>query len=278
MIRKRRNQQWTVRQNTTISNIMGLSKLNNDELLGVLRLVEAESTKRFGNIGKALRLAGIIKSVNFVYTDEEIFDRLKQIEQKYGKVTQGLCVKERIQPAYQTISKRYGSFENACKLAGVVFSKRNITHPKRERKYTDEQILEAIRIVASKFDHKLSTDQYKTSNMNPSFNTIISRFGTFGDACKAAGVTYIHGRKFSQKTLATKLRDQILKIGFVPTSTIYAEFKVSPRLATIYHHGLKWKEAIELAGFDYEKSRAAGEIIESTTSNQNKSWFEDGTT
>lgn len=247
-----------------------LGNLSDEEFLELLRNINDEAIKRHKSIAESLKMAGVSRGANRVYANEDIFNKLRKVQEKYGRVSQGLYKKEGHRPVGSTISIRYGTFKRACELAGVEFfgPKRDENRAKGKILYDNEQIFITLRAVAEKHGGALAADQYKESGEIPHFETVVRRFGSFYAACTAAGVTYKSDtkKKFTLERLAEDLRYNFNQIGYVPTTTEYKETGLKPHIATIYNHGLTWDESVDLAGFDYALSKETGKLVYKKTS------------
>ncbi|ASA22062.1 hypothetical protein [Paenibacillus donghaensis] len=134
---------------------------------------------------------------------------------------------------------------------------------KKGREYTDGNISEALLAASEMYDGSLSVEQYKESKLKPSYMTILKRYHSFQAACLAAGVEYRrpNGREMDIDQIANALRKHFLSAGKLLTTTEYKKAELSPHVTTIYKLGISWSEAVELAGFDYNKSKEFGILV-----------------
>ncbi|WP_025716050.1 hypothetical protein [Paenibacillus sp. 1-18] len=98
---------------------------------------------------------------------------------KYEALTDKELLKE-LSVINKELIQRFGSFKEACRLAGVVYKSKN------EKLYTNEDILEKMREIAGP-RRQLSRVEYDEANCYPNSQTIIRRFGYFSRACELAG-------------------------------------------------------------------------------------------
>lgn len=246
---------------------MELREMGENEFISLLQQVNKEAIFRYGSFKKAMLLSGIKDNPNQVYSNEEIFAQLKKVEVENGYVNLSIYEKSKYKPTHYAITSRFGTFAAACELARVKFIPNKPRIGKEGKKkgnaYPDEQIFEALKTAAEKYGGSLTIKQYKDSKLKPSYMTILQRYHSFQAACHEAGVNYIryNPREIKIEEITTNLHTIFLAAGRLLTTTEYTEAGFSPRLATIYKHGITWIEAIELAGFDYHLSKASGKLV-----------------
>jgi hypothetical protein len=83
-----------------------------------------------------------------------------------------------------TITRRFGSLENGCNIAGVPFEKL-----RGAIKYTDAELKNYLRTLHSKHGRPLTTVDIKKGTAVPWW-TINHRFGNLEKACSAAGIPF----------------------------------------------------------------------------------------
>lgn len=246
---------------------MNIHEMDENEFISLVRQVSEESILRYGSFKKAMLISGIKDNPNQVYSNDEIFAQLKKVESDNGYVNLSIYEKSKYKPTHFAITARFGTFAAACELAGVKFiaNKPRIGKEgkKKGKAYPDEQIYDALKAAAEKNGGSLTIEQYKESKLKPSYMTILKRYSSFQAACQEAGVKYIryNPREIRIEEITTHLQTVFLAAGRLLTTTEYTAAAFSPRLATIYKHGITWIEAIELAGFDYHLSKASGRLV-----------------
>ncbi|ASA22056.1 hypothetical protein [Paenibacillus donghaensis] len=149
----------------------------------------------------------------------------------------------------------------------------NKTRKPRKLKYTNQQILDAIRHQYRLHEDCLTSDQYKDSRQLPNLSTAIKRFGSVKAVWKAAGLKvpkkktnyaskrYVNFKTISIEELLEFLRHSLLTIGYIPLALDYSKMKQKPPLAALSNRGLTWRQSVEKAGFSFDKSREAGKLI-----------------
>lgn len=159
--------------------------------------------KRFDSFEKACDAAGVKyinnrgkKARRKIVSDEEIFEQLRQLETKHGTVNTRLWTEELCRPPYPNLRKRFGSFANVCKLAGVKYAGESGKGPKR---YTDDEIINAVRAQGQKHGGSLSLTKYQKSGQKPSIHVIFTRFKSFENACQAAGINCVRENEINRK-------------------------------------------------------------------------------
>ncbi|WP_438495765.1 homing endonuclease associated repeat-containing protein [Paenibacillus sp. IHBB 3054] len=247
---------------------MNIREATEEEFIFLLQQINEESILRYGSLIKALHVAGLKSSPNQVYTNDEIYAQIKKVESENGFVNQAVYNKSKSKPTSDAIVSRFGSFETACNLAGVMF----LANPSKNKEggnkrgkvaYSDEEIIRVLQKASRMYGDSLTIQQYKESKLKPSYMTILKRYQSFQAACQAAGIEY---RRYNPKELQVdqmihSLRQTFISAGKMLTTTEYSRAGYSPTAATIYKHGISWPEAVELAGFDYHQSKLTGELI-----------------
>lgn len=131
----------------------------------------------FGSWNEAIKKAGL-KENSMVYTNEEMIKALQEYSQKKGNFTSIDYEKAEVKPGYLAIQKRFGSWANAVRNAGI--------EPGYVR-YTDREILYEIkRCLDEKETDYITVEDYKRLSNHPCYGTIYKRFNTWDNAVELA--------------------------------------------------------------------------------------------
>ncbi|MCF2132046.1 hypothetical protein L1I79_37355 [Strepomyces sp. STD 3.1] len=131
----------------------------------------------FGSWNEAIKKAGL-KENSMTYTSEEMVKALQEYSQKKGEFTSIDYEKDGMQPGYLAIQKRFGSWANAVRSAGI---KPSFVY------YTDREILHEIkRCLDEKGTHYITMADYERLSNHPSSRTAFKRFGSWKKAVELA--------------------------------------------------------------------------------------------
>lgn len=171
-----------------------------------------------------------MKSKNYKYTEEELLDLLKTFYKKHGRTPKKQEIKQN-----DTIAKRFGSWNNALKKAGL---------PILRASYPDEYLL------------NLLIEFYKEHGRPPKRreikeNTAIRiRFGSWNDALEKAGLPVLR-KRWTKEELIQEVDNMIEKYGRPLT---FEELIESPYLfsPSAFRRvvGMTYLEYIEQLGFE----------------------------
>lgn len=118
------------------------------------------------------------------YSDEELLEQLRELAEGLGREPLISDVKEADDlPSFQTYIKRFGSWIDAKRKAGV---KRGVPHQQR---YSDEELLDVLRQLKAELGRKPRVQDLRNRDDYPADNTYRRRFGSWPEAKKKAGVT-----------------------------------------------------------------------------------------
>ena len=127
---------------------------------------------------KSLQIMGSQKERVF-YTDEELLNRLEVYYEKNGRVPRAIDF-----PNSPTYLKRFGSWNNALKLAGLD----NREKCGRSDKYTDEELLLFLIIYFEENGKVPTKDDFVNNLACPDYQNYRSHFGSWGNALKLVGL------------------------------------------------------------------------------------------
>ncbi|KMY51054.1 homing endonuclease associated repeat-containing protein [Peribacillus loiseleuriae] len=131
----------------------------------------------FGSWNEAIRKAGL-RVNSGMYSDEEMIRILKDYAKRKGRFTSLDYIKDGIQPKPLSIQRRFGSWMNALRIAGIKPTYVN---------FTNQELLEELKrcIDLNKTDYITIAEYTKLSN-HPHYMTIFRRFGSWKKAIRLA--------------------------------------------------------------------------------------------
>lgn len=135
------------------------------------------------------------------YSDDEILTCIRKSAENNDAIPDWKCFKgeSRISdyPSLTTIENRFGSWTNACVLAGL--------SPKINRfqySFTDDELLNYLRLSATTNNGYPRQEDFSSKNPYfPGVSTIKRRFGSWSKGCEAAGFTKVIKYKTVGNTL-----------------------------------------------------------------------------
>jgi hypothetical protein len=90
-----------------------------------------------------------------------------------------------------------------------------------------EVFLEALREAAEELGHAPTVEEYKSLDLSPPYNTIISRCGSWNAALEHFDVDKPTRRRYSDEDCLEALREATEMLGEEPTWNQYAELDIS---------------------------------------------------
>lgn len=159
-----------------------------DELLKLLQNFVDENNDdihfEFGDWNNALKNIDVDIGKEY-FRDEDIIHSLRNFYLKHGKISSNFYRIKRGRPGITVITKRYGSWNNALQVAGL---------PSRvsyKTGFTEEELQltlkESYRIIGDPFTSK-AYEKWAKENKKPSFSTVVTRFGNWGNAIKSVDI------------------------------------------------------------------------------------------
>lgn len=241
-----------------------MSKYSEEELLEKIRITTKELgripktaevksyitiIKKFQTWDNALKQAGytkeeIYKSRN-QYTDDELLNIIKNKTKELGRIPYLKEIKQ-----CNIISKRFGSWNNALKLAGYENTK--------NKEFTREELLELIRCRYKKTGNipKISEFEFKFY--------IYKFFGSWNNALKLAGIemksdkkkikSNERKKKYSDEDLLQKIKNKYNELGEIPKSYQVENYTI------IIRRFNGWDNALKKAGVDDKKLKKYNKI------------------
>jgi hypothetical protein len=141
-----------------------------------------------------------------------------------------------------TITNRFGSWNAAVEAAGLA--------PRRIRaSWSDEQLLAGLRRYAAEHGRApRSTDRVGLLSRYPSPALAISRFGSWSDALRRAGLEPGNPDPVDDQQVIRALRAYRREHRRSPTTTAWKQQRLRPSAEAIIRHCGSWANALALAG------------------------------
>lgn len=187
-----------------------------------------------------------LKAENYkkVYTDEELLNYLELFYDKYGEVPIKIDFdNNRDYPSSNIYHKRFGSWNNAIKMAGL----------RIRREYTDEELLDYLELFYEKYGEVPMKRDFDNNLDYPGSNIYHKRFGSWNKALLLAGL-HIRG-KYTDKELLDMLKRSYKENGKVPIQSDFVNNPEYPSFAYYRNRFGSWNEALLLAELDIDTHR-----------------------
>ena len=146
---------------------------------------------RFESFAQALLDAGFpAESINQptenenqqLYSDEELLSELRRLADDLARPPRVADMSNKSSVSTSTINRRFGSFNNALRAAGL-----DITKPHdQDSKYSREELLEHIRAITAESLTPPSPDDMNAADETPAASTYQRRFGSWDRAKRLA--------------------------------------------------------------------------------------------
>lgn len=201
--------------------------------------------KRFGSWDKALRKAGLEPMVvdRKKHTDDELLDALRRAADELGRTpTQKEIAAMDGYPSYMTYFKRFGSWNEALRLAGIEPRERHV------RRYTEAELITLLKEAAAVLGRTPKTDDLQAMDAYPSWHTYHARFGSWNKALEAAGLRPRRIRNYTDEELVERLRGAADELGETPTKGMLRSIEGCPDPETYRNHFGSWANALRAAG------------------------------
>ena len=117
-----------------------------------------------------------------VYTEEELLDELRDFADEFGRPPRRVEIQEQSDISVSTFSRRFGSFNDALRAAGLSVTKPHDVDPK----YSREELLEYIRELTAEQLQPPSAADMNDAEGVPNANTYQLRFGSWTRAKRLA--------------------------------------------------------------------------------------------
>jgi hypothetical protein len=214
--------------------------------------------RRFGSWNAALQAAGFDRPRPRAWSDQEIVEVLRSWAAKRGAAPSSSDWDGSPNP--DVIAGRFGGWNAALAAAGL-------TPRFVRREWTEEQLLDGLRRFAS--DHgrpPRAIDRMGSREQYPSPSLIITRFGSWSRALRAAGLQPGNPPPTTPEQIVDVLRAYHETHGGSPSSSAWKAAGGRPAAETIIRHCGSWRAALQLAGLPAAKLAPRGatdsEILE----------------
>lgn len=141
------------------------------------------AVERFGSWLDAKKEAGLTSGRESntrpqQFSDEDYYELLRECQRKHGKVTQRAFNNDDEFPSASAVRKRFGKWSTAKEQAGL---------DNNTRRYTDDELLEALRACEEKHG-SCTSSRFASDSDFPSPETVQRRFGSWSEAKEQADV------------------------------------------------------------------------------------------
>ena len=130
------------------------------------------------------------------YTDEDLLNELRRFEKEHRRSpTEADFGNNPGYPSYVTFQRRFGSWDNALKMAGLDINsyrhhevKLNIPEREPQKNYTDEELLNELIRFEKEYGRSPTEADFRNNPEYPSYVTFQRMFGSWIGALKLAGL------------------------------------------------------------------------------------------
>jgi len=177
------------------------------------------------------------------YTKEELVSELQRAEEEIIPLTSDAFEEHPSYPAKSTVSKYFGSWSNACEVAGV-----------ESGMVTTKSIITDIKKLYESGEIENSEDFSKHPD-TPAINTVYRYFDTWRDAVDEAGVSaYTH---YTDEDIIEAIENFEDEYGYVSAYKFSADKKYPSAKTAIYKFG-SWNNAVEKSDAEPNEIGVAG--------------------
>lgn len=188
------------------------------------------------------------------YTDEKLLEYLRLFNKENGRTPESRefdCIAD--YPSSRTYKKRFGSWNNAIKIAGLQIT--------RFMNITNKELLEYLRLFNKKNGRSPIMEDFNNSKKYPCYNTYQRHFGSWNNALKMA--------ELQTNTCTGSTDDELLELLVqfsvenerAPTYEDFNNSKKYPSPCTYQNRFGSWQKALELVKLDVDSMVKKG-IIE----------------
>lgn len=221
---------------------------------------------RFGSWSEAVTKAGFAPNAYTQdrFSNEELIESMRSFYIAHD-YTIGYQMYEQsgVKPSASIIRKRFRTWNLALEIAGIPLNQQ------KEPAFSDSQIMDAMKRVASLIPCELSREQYKmyTDEDEPSVISIERRFGTWNEALKQAGLPQIR-RRYEKDEILKSVKAFFMHVGEEEASyDLYRKSGWLPGSTTIVRYFGTWENVLSELGIElrfshYTKEWAIAQVKE----------------
>lgn len=205
--------------------------------------------KLFGSWGAALNELGL-EPYRVVQSDGELIAVLRAAQRELGRTPRPSDL-ELARPRAKTLRRRFGSWEAALREAGIA--------PLPPRRWPRERIIGALRAWAHAHGRPPRASEWRPGDPNgerPSAQVVVSRFGSWALALKAAGLNS-QPRPWTSALIIDALREWTCAHGHAPTVSEWnarSSGDTHPNRRTVVNCFGSWRNALHDAGVAARRS------------------------
>lgn len=198
---------------------------------------------RFGSWNAALQQAGLATAT---WSDDDLLQSLRDFAATQGHppTVEEWNALPGTNPAYTTITRRFGSWHEGLRKAGL----------RAALDWSDDEILASLRDYAREQGRTPTRDEWRgLPNEYPAPTTVVNRFGGWNKALDAAGLKPAARTSTAYWTkhhvMEALIRDT-LRRGHAPTVAEWRSEDKLPSPAVIFREFDTWNEALAAAGIE----------------------------
>ena len=170
--------------------------------------------KRFGSYEAALKAAKVptrATGQGYKYTRTELIRQLQAKAQELDKApTTQQANDDPNMASAGVFARRFGSFENALKAAGI-------STRRTRAKYTRAELVQQLQVKAKALNRPPTQDEVNDDPEMASANTFTNEFGSLTKAIEAAGLKVRNKREYTDVELLESLKRKYLEMDFLRT-------------------------------------------------------------
>lgn len=187
------------------------------------------------------------------FTDEEMITALKNFVKLNGRHPHMKDLKGK-KPSSDVIAKRFGTWNNALKMAGISKDKEKSTD------YTKEYMIECL-FEYYKKTNKVPTARGMRSLGYPSIHAYINHFGSIKNALIETGLFELRNDKhqfcetYTDEEMLENLKSYMSNKDRIPVHSIIKQELKNPSISAYERRFYSIFNALKLVGYDYEKQK-----------------------
>jgi len=175
------------------------------------------------------------------YTKQELIENLIKISEELGRAPR---IRHLTYPSLEAYKRVFGSWSNALKAAGFT--------PLDQSKYTKERLIGILKQIYAKTGKAPTSKMLPSLNNCPGIQVFKSRFGSWSNALKQAGIP-ISRTRYTKEELIGFLKKRHAETKQVPSKNEINSLKGYPDSSTFRTQFGSWNNAIIAAGFEPNK-------------------------